>query len=45
MSVGGEVASRRGKEGDDDSWTDANFTGPKNEKKIHAINSAGTNGW
>jgi hypothetical protein len=31
-SVGREVAPRRGKRGDDASWADTNFTGPKNEE-------------
>jgi hypothetical protein len=42
--VGGEATSGRGKEGDDASWADTNFTGPK-MKKIHVIDSAATNGW
>jgi hypothetical protein len=33
MLAGGEVASRRGKGGDDASWADVNFTGLKNRKK------------
>jgi hypothetical protein len=44
MSVGGEVAPGRGKGGDDVSWADANLIGLKNEKKIHTIDSAATNG-
>jgi hypothetical protein len=31
-TVGGEVAPRRKKGGDDDSWADANLTGSKNEE-------------
>jgi hypothetical protein len=31
-SVGGEVALRRRKEGDDANWTNTNFTGPKNKE-------------
>jgi hypothetical protein len=42
-STRGEAAPRKGKGGDDASWTNANLTGPKN-KKIHAFDSAGTNG-
>jgi hypothetical protein len=30
-SAGGEAAPERGKRGDDDSWTDVNLTGLKNE--------------
>jgi hypothetical protein len=33
-SVRREAAPGRGKEGCGDSWVDANFTGPKNEKKL-----------
>jgi hypothetical protein len=32
MSVGGEAAQGRGKGGDGASWTDAYFTGLKNEE-------------
>jgi hypothetical protein len=35
MSVGGEATSGRGKGGDNASWTDANFTGPKNKENSH----------
>jgi hypothetical protein len=31
-SVGGKAAPGRGKVGDDVSWADANFIGPKNKK-------------
>jgi hypothetical protein len=44
MSVGGEAALGRGKGGDDANWADANFTSQKNEKKIHTIDLASTNG-
>jgi hypothetical protein len=40
--AGGEVPLERGK-GGDDVWAEANLTGPK-MKKIHAVDSAGTNG-
>jgi hypothetical protein len=43
-SVRREAAPGRGKEGCGDSWVDANFTGPKNEKKTHAVDSITTNG-
>jgi hypothetical protein len=43
MSAGGEAASRRGKGGDDVSWTGSNFTMPK-MKKMHTVDLAGTNG-
>jgi hypothetical protein len=33
-SVGREVTSGTKKEGDDVTWTDANFTGLKNEKNL-----------
>jgi hypothetical protein len=39
----GEVASKRGKEGDDVSWADVNLNGPKN-KKIHVIDLVAING-
>jgi hypothetical protein len=39
-SVGGKTVPGREKGGDDASWTDVNFTGPK---KIHTIDSATTN--
>jgi hypothetical protein len=42
-SIGGEAAPRREKEEDDASWTNVNFTRPKN-KKIHTVNSVATNG-
>jgi hypothetical protein len=42
--VGGEVTIRREKEGDNTSWTNTNLTGPK-MKKIHVVDSVGTNGW
>jgi hypothetical protein len=42
-SIGGEAAPKRGKRGDDASWTNANLTEPK-MKKIHTVDSAGTNG-
>jgi hypothetical protein len=42
MSAGGEATPGRGKGGDDTSWTDTNFTGPK-IKKIHSVDSAITN--
>jgi hypothetical protein len=32
MSAEGEAAMEREKGGDNVSWVDANFTGPKNEK-------------
>jgi hypothetical protein len=38
-----EVAPGMGKGGDDASWADANFTRRK-MNKIHAVDSAGTNG-
>jgi hypothetical protein len=41
-SAEGEVALRRGKRGDDTSWANVNITGRK-MKKIHVVNSAGTN--
>jgi hypothetical protein len=41
--VGREATSGTEKGGDDVTWTDANFTGLKNEKKIYAVNSAITN--
>jgi hypothetical protein len=44
MSAGGEVAPRKGKEGDDGGWADANLTRSKNEENTH-INSAGSNRW
>jgi hypothetical protein len=43
-SARGEAAPRRGKGGDNISWVDANLTGSKNEKKIHTVDSTGTNG-
>jgi hypothetical protein len=43
-SVEGEATPRRGKGGDDANWADANFTSQKNEKKIHTIDLASTNG-
>jgi hypothetical protein len=43
-SVEGEATLGRRKGGDDASWADANFSGPKNKKKIHAVDSAVTNG-
>jgi hypothetical protein len=42
-SVGGEVAPGREKGEDDASWADANLTVLK-MKKIHEVNSTGTNG-
>jgi hypothetical protein len=39
----GDAASGRGKRGDGVSWADVNLTGSK-MKKIHVINSDGTNG-
>jgi hypothetical protein len=42
-SAGGEAASGRGKGGDDTSWADVNLSRLK-MKKIHIVNSAGTNG-
>jgi hypothetical protein len=41
-SAGGEAASGRGKGGDDTSWADVNLSRLK-MKKIHIVNSAGTN--
>jgi hypothetical protein len=35
MSAGGDVSLGRGKGGDDTSWTDVNFIGPKNEETSH----------
>jgi hypothetical protein len=32
MLIGGKVAPGRGKVGDDVSWADANFIGPKNKE-------------
>jgi hypothetical protein len=34
MLAGGEVASGRGKGGDNVSWTNTNLTGPKNEENL-----------
>jgi hypothetical protein len=34
-SVRGEAAPEMGKGGDDTSWDDANFTGPKNKENSH----------
>jgi hypothetical protein len=34
-SNGGEATPGRGKWGDDDSWADANLTGPKNKESLH----------
>jgi hypothetical protein len=42
-SVGGEVTPGRGKGGDGANWANANLTRMK-IKKIHADDSAGTNG-
>jgi hypothetical protein len=44
MSAEGGAAMERGKGGDNASWIDVNLTGPKNKKKIHAIDSAASNG-
>jgi hypothetical protein len=44
MSAGGEAAPRRGKGGDDVSWTDTNHTRPKNKENPHAVDSVGING-
>jgi hypothetical protein len=41
-SAGEEVAPRRGKEGDNTSWSDVNFTGLI-MNKIHVVDSADTN--
>jgi hypothetical protein len=38
------VAPGREKGGDDASWADVDLIGPK-MKKIHAVDSAATNGW
>jgi hypothetical protein len=35
MLAGGEVAPERGKKGDDASWADVNFIGPKNKENPH----------
>jgi hypothetical protein len=43
MSTGEEATPGREKGGDDTSWADTNFTGPK-IKKIHAVDSFATNG-
>jgi hypothetical protein len=43
LSAGGEVTPKKGKRGDNASWADANFTGPK-IKKIHGVDSVVTNG-
>jgi hypothetical protein len=42
-SVEGETASERENGGDDVSWVDVNLTGKK-MKKIHPVDSTGTNG-
>jgi hypothetical protein len=42
--IGGVAVPGRGKREDDVSWTDMNFTGLKNEKKINAIDLTDTNG-
>jgi hypothetical protein len=42
-SAGGEVATERGKVGDDNSWANVNLTGQK-MIKIHTVHSATTNG-
>jgi hypothetical protein len=42
MSAEGEAVPGREKGGDDASWADANFIGPK-MKKIHAVNIAASN--
>jgi hypothetical protein len=44
-SIEGETTPGRGKRGDDVSWADANLTESKNEKKIHAVNSAAISGY
>jgi hypothetical protein len=35
MSTGGEVTLGRGKVGNNASWANANYTGPKNKKNPH----------
>jgi hypothetical protein len=42
-SAGGDATLERKKGGDDVSWANANLTGVK-IKKIHMVDSAGTNG-
>jgi hypothetical protein len=36
-SAGGETAPGRGNRGDNASWADMNFTGPKNKKKFSGL--------
>jgi hypothetical protein len=43
-SAGGEAAPRREKGGDDITWVYTNLTRPKNEKKIHTVDSVSING-
>jgi hypothetical protein len=43
-SARGEAAPRREKGGDDITWVYTNLTGPKNEKKIHTVDSVSING-
>jgi hypothetical protein len=43
MLVGGDATPEMRKRGNDTNWFDANLTGPKNEKKNHAVDSANTN--
>jgi hypothetical protein len=33
-SAEGDATPRRGKRGDDDSWTDTNLIGPKNKENL-----------
>jgi hypothetical protein len=42
-SNGGEIASRRGKRTDDARWAYRDLIVPKNEKKIHTVDSSVTN--
>jgi hypothetical protein len=42
MLARGEAAPGKKKKGDDTSWTDANFTGPK-KKKINVVDSITAN--
>jgi hypothetical protein len=44
MSARGEAALRRGKGGDDVSWTDTNLARQKNKENSHAVDSVGING-
>jgi hypothetical protein len=44
MSAIGEAAPRSGNGRDDASWVDVNVIRPK-MKKIHVVDSAGTNEW